>query len=168
VLGVLAAAVPAGGRILEIGTGAGVGTAWIVAGLGDRTDVELVSLEIDPALSAAVQSWPWPGYVQLVAADALEALDELGTFDVVFADAAPIKYGQIESVLRALRPSGFLLIDDLEAGPGQSEEHTAEKATLQGGVRHHPELQAVILTMSTGATVALASKRLSAEAAPDG
>jgi hypothetical protein len=29
-LAVLAAAVPAGGRILELGTGAGVGTAWLI------------------------------------------------------------------------------------------------------------------------------------------
>jgi predicted O-methyltransferase YrrM len=34
-LAVLAAGVPGGGRILEIGTGAGVGTAWMVEGIGD-------------------------------------------------------------------------------------------------------------------------------------
>jgi len=33
-LAVLAASVPEHGRILELGTGAGVGTAWLVSGLG--------------------------------------------------------------------------------------------------------------------------------------
>ena len=35
-LGVFAAAVPSEGRVLEIGTGVGVGVGWITAGLGER------------------------------------------------------------------------------------------------------------------------------------
>jgi len=38
-LAVLAAHLPAGARVLELGTGAGVGTAWITWGLLPRTDV---------------------------------------------------------------------------------------------------------------------------------
>jgi len=48
-LAVLAAAVPRGGRVLELGTGTGVGTAWLTHGLGSRTDVEVRTVEIDPA-----------------------------------------------------------------------------------------------------------------------
>src|SRR6185436_2966715 len=36
-LAVLAAAMPPNGKILESGTAAGVGTAWIVSGLGSRS-----------------------------------------------------------------------------------------------------------------------------------
>ena len=46
-LAVLSAAVPPGGRVLELGTGVGAGLAWIVSGLGDRDDVEVVSVELD-------------------------------------------------------------------------------------------------------------------------
>ena len=46
-LAVLAATTPLGGRILELGMGFGVGLAWILAGLGSRTDVEVVSVERD-------------------------------------------------------------------------------------------------------------------------
>jgi hypothetical protein len=41
-LAALAAAVPGGGRVLEIGTGVGVGLAWLVHDLGARQDVEVV------------------------------------------------------------------------------------------------------------------------------
>ena len=57
----LAAAVRRDGRVLEIGTGAGVGLAWIVEGLGDREDVELVTIDIDKELVTAVaegDDWP--------------------------------------------------------------------------------------------------------------
>ena len=55
----LAAAVRQGGRILEIGTGLGVGTAWLVEGLETRPDVELVTIECDPQRAAlAAQAAP--------------------------------------------------------------------------------------------------------------
>jgi demethylmenaquinone methyltransferase/2-methoxy-6-polyprenyl-1,4-benzoquinol methylase len=43
----LANAVPNGGRVLEIGTGSGVGLAWIVHRVGSGTDVEVLSVELD-------------------------------------------------------------------------------------------------------------------------
>src|SRR5271163_3865857 len=59
----LANAVPIGGRILEIGTGCGVGLSWIVHGVGSRTDVEVVSVELDPAIAAQTRSAGWPDWV---------------------------------------------------------------------------------------------------------
>jgi len=148
-LAVLACAVPSGGRILEIGTGAGVGTAWIAAGLGERTDIEVVSVEIDAGLSDAVRRWPWPAYVRIVTADALEALGTLGTFNLVFADAAPIKYGHIESVLKALCPGGLLILDDLRVGKRTDEVQRAEKDALRSKLLGHPEVQAVEIDWSS-------------------
>ena len=46
-LAVLCAAMRPGGRILEIGTGMGVGLAWIVSGLDARTDVSVTTIEQD-------------------------------------------------------------------------------------------------------------------------
>ena len=57
-LAVLAAAVPANGRVLELGTGTGVGTAWIVHGLRGRDDVEVVTVEIDAALRPDLRRCP--------------------------------------------------------------------------------------------------------------
>jgi len=41
-LATLAAGVPEGGRVLVLGAGTGVGTAWIAEGVEGRTDVEVV------------------------------------------------------------------------------------------------------------------------------
>ena len=44
-LAVLAAQLPGQARVLELGTGVGVGTAWIVSGLLPRTDVMVLTVE---------------------------------------------------------------------------------------------------------------------------
>jgi predicted O-methyltransferase YrrM len=153
-LGVLAGAVPPGARILEIGTGVGVGTAWITAGLGQRTDVEVVTVENDGNVSRAAAMWPWPSYVHIVTADALEILATLGTFDLVFADAAPVKYGHGESLVGALRPAGVLVIDDLRAGEKTTDEERTEKDALRRFLLHHPMLNAVDMAWASGVIVA--------------
>jgi demethylmenaquinone methyltransferase/2-methoxy-6-polyprenyl-1,4-benzoquinol methylase len=80
----LAAGVPEGGRVLEIGTGVGVGPAWLVSGLLPRTDAAMTTIGHDPdrAGPAARGSRPDFGPPR---GDALELLPKLGTYDPVFA-----------------------------------------------------------------------------------
>ncbi|CAD6556838.1 tRNA 5-hydroxyuridine methyltransferase [Paraburkholderia kirstenboschensis] len=153
-LAVLAAAVPVGGRILEIGTGVGVGLGWIISGLGGRNDVDVVSIEGDRRLSNAASGWQWPAGVHILTADAAEAVATIGTFDLIFADAAPIKYGNIESVLKTMRPSAVLIIDDLYSGPSTSEQQRAEKNALRHLLSNSGELQVVELEWASGVILA--------------
>jgi predicted O-methyltransferase YrrM len=51
-LAALAAHLPVEARVLELGTGTGVGTAWITFGLLPRTDVTVIPVEIDLATAA--------------------------------------------------------------------------------------------------------------------
>ena len=69
VLATLAAAVPDGGRVLEIGTGVGVGTEWLLAGLAGRTDVRVVTVERDPDVAAVAAVAGWPDRVRLEVGD---------------------------------------------------------------------------------------------------
>jgi predicted O-methyltransferase YrrM len=151
---VLASAVPPNGRILEIGTGAGVGTAWIAAGLGERTDVELVTIEADPRMISAVRAWEWPDYVEILMADASDVIDTLGAFNLVFADAAPVKYRHIDSVFAALQPRGILVIDDLEPGAQTSDLQRTEKAELRRAIFGKTSLRGVEIATSTGVIMA--------------
>ena len=155
-LAVLAAAVPAGGRVLEVGTGVGMGTAWIVTGLGDRRDVELVTVERDPSLVAAVRAWPWPAFVRLLQADVLDVLGRLGTFDLVFPDSRAGKYLGFDRTLEALRPGGILLVDDMKPVPAAGEWHELA-AELRRTLLSHPELQAIAMDCCSG--VILAARR---------
>lgn len=144
---VLAAAVPPGGRILEIGTGAGVGLAWLVEGLTGRTDVEVRSVEHDPHLAKLAAAADWPENVSLHEGDVLELLGTLGTFDLIFADAEGGKWHGLDRTIAALAPGGHLLVDDMATG----HEQTARvRETLLG----HPGLTAVELPCGTGLILA--------------
>ena len=70
-LAALAAAVQKDGRILEIGTGAGVGLAWIVHGLGQRRDVELVTVDVDASIQRLAREAQWPIRVNFEIGDGL-------------------------------------------------------------------------------------------------
>jgi predicted O-methyltransferase YrrM len=148
-LAVLAAAVPPRGRVLELGTGAGVGTAWIVEGLGSRDDVEVVSVEQDPGRAAAVAEWSWPPWVRLVTAEALEALGSQGRFDLVFADARGGKWEGLDRTIAALAPHGLLLVDDMITA-GQTEEDARRQEGVRAALTAHPGLQVVELDWASG------------------
>jgi demethylmenaquinone methyltransferase/2-methoxy-6-polyprenyl-1,4-benzoquinol methylase len=153
-LAVLAAAVPEGGRILEIGTGVGVGTAWMVHGLGSRSDVELVSVEFDAPAAAAAAVAEWPDYVRLHAADITELLPSLGTFDLIFPDAPAGKWTGLGRTIASLRARGVLVVDDLIPKAGQPEEWNEYLARTSEKLLSHPDLVAVEIADLTGVILA--------------
>lgn len=101
-----AGAVPPDGRILELGTGAGVGLSWIVDGLAGRDDVEVVSIEMDPVTGAAAAKIEWPGTVTLVIGDALDFIAAPAQWDLVFADAQGGKWEGLADTIQSLRQGG--------------------------------------------------------------
>lgn len=149
-LAALAAAVPSDGRVLELGTGVGVGTAWIVSGLGDRTDVRVVSVEIDPDTAALARDNDWPSYVDLHLGDALELLGTLGTFDLVFADARGGKTYGLDRTIAALAPQGVLLVDDMTPLDSWSEEGREQQERVRVTLTTHTELLACELRTGSG------------------
>ena len=86
-LAALAAAVPSGGRVLEIGTGVGVGLAWLAHGLAVRRDVEVVTVELDDEVQRTALSAPWPPWVRFESGDGAVVVGRLGQFDLIFPDA---------------------------------------------------------------------------------
>jgi predicted O-methyltransferase YrrM len=153
-LAVLAAQLPAGARVLELGTGAGVGTAWIVSGLLPRTDVTVITAEKDPQTAALAARGDWPPFVDLRVGDALDVLGEGGTFDLIFADAQGGKWAGLDRTIAALSPHGLLVVDDMKATP----EWTAEQHLNQSGVRRtlltSPLLTSVELDHGSGVILA--------------
>jgi demethylmenaquinone methyltransferase/2-methoxy-6-polyprenyl-1,4-benzoquinol methylase len=149
-LAVLAAAVPANGRVLELGTGTGVGTAWIVHGLRERDDVEVVTVEIDAATAALAAQYRWPPQVGLLTGDALEVTRRAGRFDLIFADAQGGKWEGLDATVAALRPGGQLLVDDMTPGEFADEHHARKTAEVRSRLLGHPDLVSVEIAWSSG------------------
>lgn len=149
-LAVLAAAVPPGGRVLELGTGTGTGTAWITHGLHGRTDVEVLTVEIDPATAGLAVANDWPDWVQLITGDALDITRRSGSFDLIFADAQGGKWEGLDTTAAALRPGAHLLVDDMTPDVLMDDSHARKTAEVRDRLLQHDDLVSVEIAWSTG------------------
>ena len=110
-LAVLAAGCHAG-RIAELGTGAGIGAAWIASAM--PADCSLVTAELDPGLAAAAaQLLAADARVRVLAGDGNVLLAPLGPFDLIFADSGVRDRAAFDALAGLLRPGGRILMDDV-------------------------------------------------------
>lgn len=151
-LAVLAGGVPEGGRVLELGTGAGVGTAWIVSGLdgAGRADVSVVTVESDPRMAELARSGDWPAWVELVEGEVLAELGGLGEFDLVFADAQGGKWEGLDRTIGVLRPGGVLVVDDMRPQQWWTDAQRSKQEMVRRTLLGHPDLDAIELDVGSG------------------
>ncbi|MFI5782871.1 O-methyltransferase [Nocardia sp. NPDC051570] len=113
----LAASKP-GGRILELGTGAGVGAAWLLSGM--TTNSQLVTIETDRAVADLARGVIGPDpRLTLSITDADSWLDDYtgSGFDMVFVDCRAGKFRRRDDLLEYLLPGGIYIGDDLLPQP---------------------------------------------------
>ncbi|MEV0093455.1 class I SAM-dependent methyltransferase [Streptomyces sp. NPDC050738] len=133
-LATLAAAVPSGGRILELGTGVGAGSAWLLSGMAAE-GVELISVELDESVQGVARKELGDDpRVSFVTGDGGAWLDTYRgqPFDLIFADTWPGKFTHLDAALKLVKPHGTYVIDDLYPQPGWPEGHQAEVDRLLG------------------------------------
>jgi predicted O-methyltransferase YrrM len=133
----LAASKPSG-RFLEIGTGTGVATAWLLAGMDQASRLETV--DNDPAaVAVACRHLGADPRVTFHLEDGAVFIERQtpGCYDFVFADAWPGKFSHLEQALALVRVGGLYFIDDLlpqrnwPEGHGPSVETLIERLTTQ-------------------------------------
>ena len=102
-------------RAGEIGTGAGVGAAWIVSALAPGTP--FVSIEADPARAgSAAALFVEDADVRILAGDWRELLPAEAPFDLLFVDAHDAK-DDVDAVAGLLMPGGTAYLDDFSRDP---------------------------------------------------
>jgi predicted O-methyltransferase YrrM len=102
----------AGGAIAELGTGAGIGAAWIAGAM--PADCTLVTAELDPVLAAAVaRLLAHDARVRVLTGDANVALRPHAPFDLIFADSGVRDPAEFGAVVGMLRPGGRIVMDDV-------------------------------------------------------
>ncbi|RKE22276.1 O-methyltransferase [Streptomyces sp. TLI_171] len=151
----LAAARP-GGRVLELGTGAGASASWLLSGMD--ADATLLSVEQDAAVAAvAAKHLGGDPRVELVVGDGAELIDRLAgqAFDLVFADTWPGKFHHLDQALDLLAPGGTYLVDDLFPQPTWPADHGRSVVELRERLRADPRLHVAELDCSTGLLLAV-------------
>lgn len=131
-LRLLAAA--AGARhVIELGTGAGVSTLWLLRGM--RPDGVLTTVDSDGehqrlAKASLAEAGVPSGRARLIAGRALEVLPRLSdaAYDLVFCDAQrPENLDYLDAALRLLRPGG-LVVFAAALGGGRVADPSARDA----------------------------------------
>ncbi|MFI5531958.1 O-methyltransferase [Kitasatospora sp. NPDC051853] len=153
-LAALAAARP-GGRLLELGTGVGEGTAWLLDGM-DR-EARLVTVELDGEVQAvAEEQFGADGRVSFVRGDGGAWLTEYQgpPFDLVFADTWPGKFTHLDRALQLVAPGGLYLIDDLLPQPNWPDGHQQAVDGLLAALEARADFRTVRLDWSSGLLLA--------------
>lgn len=120
-----------GGRLLEVGTGTGLSTAWLLDGMDPSARLTTVDND-DAVLDIARRHLGHDPRLSVVCADGDAWLDTLapGSFDLIFADSWPGKYRRLHETLALLRPGGLYVVDDMLPQPNWPEGHDVKAQAL--------------------------------------
>lgn len=155
----LAASKP-GGSLLELGTGTGLATCWMLDGMDAAST--LLSVESDATVGeVARRHLDGDPRVTLVVSDGADHLRALGAdarrFDLVFADAWPGKYSHRDAALALVAPGGLYVVDDLLPQPAWPEGHQEKVDALVADLSRRADFQSTWIPWSTGLLVAARS-----------
>jgi predicted O-methyltransferase YrrM len=137
-------------RVGELGTGAGVGAAWLVSALPPH--VPFVTVELDEGRAAAAAGvFRDDGQVRVLAGDWHELMPSEAPFDLLFYDGGGKQRPDVDGddVVSLLAPGGTVVLDDFT--PGRPGPDPVRVFWLS-----HPELVAAELAVSPDAAVIVA------------
>ena len=148
-----------GGRFLELGTGIGLSLSWMIDGMDANST--LVTVDNDPKLiEIAKQYFAKDTRVSIVCEDGTNWIKNYQEepFNLIFADAWPGKYSEIDEVLNLLPIGGFYVIDDMKAQPNWPEGHHKYVDNLVHYLENRNDFNSTKMNWSTGLIVAVRIK----------
>jgi predicted O-methyltransferase YrrM len=149
-LATLAATKP-GGRLLELGTGTGLGTAWLLSGMDASARLDTVDTDarvVEVARRALGGDARATFHVEDGAAFIERA--SVGAFDLIYADAWPGKFTHLTEALALLRPGGLYFIDDLLPQANWPDGHDAKVRALVADLEGRAGFTSVRLAWASG------------------
>lgn len=139
------------GRLLEIGTGTGVGTAWLLDGMDASS--RLITVDINAEYQqVAREAFAGDPRLEIVTRDAADYLRQqtAESFDLIFADAMPGKFDHLDEALLLVKRGGFYLVDDLLPQKNWPEDHAPKVETLVAKLTSLSQFRSISLACSSG------------------
>jgi predicted O-methyltransferase YrrM len=152
-LRVLAATKP-GGRMLEIGTGTGVGTCWLLDGMDAAA--RLTTVDVSPKVQAIAQTHlGMDTRLTILSEDGAATIGRQlpNSFDLIFADGEAGKHTLLDEALALLRPGGIYICDDTKPHPLWPPEHAAKIPPLMEKLAARQDFRRLYIDWSSGAVV---------------
>jgi predicted O-methyltransferase YrrM len=151
----LVASKPAG-EILELGTGVGMGTAWLLAGMDAAS--HLTTVDRDEATTAIARRFlgsdPRVTFQLMDGSAFIRSCSGQRAFDLIFADTFPGKFEALAETLALLKKGGLYVIDDLNPQPGWAADHLPHVERLLSFLESKEDLFITKLNWSVGLLVA--------------
>lgn len=142
-------------NILELGTGTGLALAWMVDGMDANS--KITSLDNDPNLvEVARMFFNEDDRVHILCTDGTNWIQNYKgeKFDLVFADAWPGKYSEIEEILDLIKIGGIYVIDDMSEQPNWPEGHQQNVDQLITYLENLDHFNLTKMSWSTGIIIA--------------
>jgi predicted O-methyltransferase YrrM len=150
----LAASKPAA-RFLELGSGTGLSTAWLLDGMDCKS--RLTTVDNDESLLAILKrNLGADPRLTVVCSDGDDFLRSIRgeLFDFIFADTWSGKYRLLHETLELLNPAGLYVIDDMLAQPNWPEGHAEKVADLVAALEKMKGYRITKLSWASGVVVA--------------
>ena len=138
------------GTILELGTGTGLATSWIIDGMDEGT--RLITVENNELLIDIAKKALQDPRVEFVLADGYAWIQNYSgeKFDLIFADAMPGKYDLFEETIRLVKEGGFYIIDDMLPQPNWPVGHAEKVERFIEELEERKDMILTKLNWSTG------------------
>ncbi|SKC14955.1 O-methyltransferase [Dyadobacter psychrophilus] len=151
----LAAAKPAG-KFLELGTGTGLSTAWILDGMDNASTLVSIDNEAE-FLAIAKDHLGQDSRLTLTLTDGGEWVENNLTekFDYIFADTWHGKYLMLDEVLEMLNKGAYYIIDDMLPQPNWPEGHDLKAIKLIEDLEKRTDLVLTKQVWATGIVIAV-------------
>jgi predicted O-methyltransferase YrrM len=143
-------------KFLELGTGTGLSTSWILDGM-DK-DSTIVSFDNDESLLDIARTFLGSdSRLSLVKCDGEDWVktNEGQKFDYIFADTWHGKYLLLDEVLAMLNKGGFYIIDDMLPQPNWPEGHHQKAINLVDYLENREDLLLTKQEWASGIIVAV-------------
>ena len=144
------------GHFLELGTGIGLSLSWMIDGLNESST--LISIDNDQELVAIANTYFGnDDRVKIICQDGSEWIHHNTNerFDLIFADAWPGKYSEIEKVLSMVKVGGFYIIDDMNTQPNWPQGHETHVNKLVEYLEQRKDFVLTKMNWSTGLIIAV-------------
>jgi predicted O-methyltransferase YrrM len=142
------------GRFLELGTGTGLSTAWILDGMDAQST--LLTVDDNPAVTAVAQRHlGHDPRLTLRTMDGIQLLNEIQQeqFSFIFADTWPGKYERLDLALNVLKVGGLYIVDDMLPQPNWPPDHPPKVELLLRTFETLENFRVTPMDWSTGLVV---------------
>jgi predicted O-methyltransferase YrrM len=142
------------GNYLELGTGSGLSTAWILQGMDAHSSLKTIDNN-EELVDIAKKYLGKDQRVQFILGEGEELILDIepNSIDFIFADTWPGKYNHLDETLLLLKQGGIYLIDDMLPQENWPKDHAIKANNLVQSLENREDLLLTKMCWSTGIVI---------------